>query len=140
MKKKLVILIILFSIFIPVTKVSAQLAFCDLFPCDQVETGEGSLAERGTLGPYLSFGASMVFTLFIVFGIFIIIKAVVTIVRGEGSEESLEAGTKSMKSVFIGVVMLFLGIIGLLLITTLFGAQGIFTTNVENPEGVNLNI
>src|SRR5260221_1722720 len=53
---------------------------------------------------------SLVFAAIIIFAIFIIIKSAITYIRSEGDETKIQQAQKAIKSVFIGIAALFVGL------------------------------
>lgn len=116
--------------------VNAQ-GLCDFFPCDQTIDGSTNSGNvNSAFETWFRFGVGLIFTGFIAFGVFIIVKNATKIINSQGSEEKLSEGVSAIKTVFIGVIMLLVGIIGLLVLASLFGAGGIFNSDVETPAGV----
>ncbi|MCA9381585.1 hypothetical protein KC678_04935 [Candidatus Dojkabacteria bacterium] len=119
------------------TKVNAQYGVCDFFPC-----GNGSVLPTpdnpiSTIELFVGLGVSLIFTGFIAFGIFIIIKSALKIIQSEGDEAKVEESAGAIKSVFIGLGMLIMGIIGIVVLLSLFRAGGLISNEPQTPEGVN---
>lgn len=105
---------------------------CELFPFlqslgfanDALCTGEAGEAGEtvSTVESLVRFGLSLVFVGIIAVAIFTIIKAALMYIRSEGNEDQVENAKKAIKSVFIGIGALLVGIIGLVLILAFFNA------------------
>jgi len=137
---KVTIAVFIFSLFIVLFNIKsyAQFDACDFLPCEQTIDGDTDSTEvESGISTYFRFGVSLIFTGFIAYGIFVIVKSALKIVQSGGEEETITSGVQGLKSVFIGVTMLIVGIIGLILLSAFFGASGIFSTEVQNPDGVN---
>lgn len=75
-------------------------------------------------------GLSLIFVVIIAIAIFYIIKSAITYIQSEGNEEKVTEAQKAIKAVFIGIGALFVGILGLVLLITIFGANT--ALNTEN--------
>jgi hypothetical protein len=60
----------------------------------------------------------------LVVGVIYTVKAALTYVQAEGDEKKVGAAKASMKSVLFGVATMFLALIGLVLLQTLFKGDG----------------
>ncbi len=89
---------------------------CQFIGCDVVGD-ENYLLNFGNI---IRMGLNIIFGAIIVYGIFIIIKAVYKIVGSEGDAGKVESGLNSIKGVYIGIVMIFVGLIGLVILFALF--------------------
>lgn len=135
-KLKLAGLLILFSfIFAQLFSVSAQ-GFCDIFPCDI--TDQGLIDNTRPIAEQLiQFGIDIVFLVIIIFGIFKVITGALKIIRSEGDSGKIEEGSKTLQNVIVGIAIIFIGVIGLVVVSAIFGAGGIFQTNPgQNEPGV----
>lgn len=83
------------------------------------------------IGGVVSSIVSLIFVAIIIVAVYIIIKAAIKYIRSEGDESKIQEAQKAIKSVFIGLVALFVGIIGLILILVLFNALG--AVENQNP-------
>lgn len=128
MKKQLLTLTIL-SLFLPLSLHAATAS--DVLPCNQYDTSVfdacGDVNDQVT--NVIKFGIAAVFGLIIIYGIFLIIKAALTIIRSNGDASQVEAGANILRGVYVGIGIIFVGIIGLIIVIAFFGAGGI--TNVE---------
>ncbi|MCA9387172.1 hypothetical protein KC669_04015 [Candidatus Dojkabacteria bacterium] len=136
--KILIILsIILTAPFAFVSSVNAQYGVCDFLPCGDSGVLPTPGDTTGNIEFFISIAVGLVFTGFIAFGIFIIIKSALKIIQSEGDESKVEESAGAIKSVFIGLGMLIMGIIGIVVLLSLFNAGGLVNSPVEKPEGVN---
>jgi hypothetical protein len=130
----LAIIIYVFSFFN--SNVYAQ-GFCDFYPCGNGNS-EGEIASEETLLSSMSnvfqTVTSALFAIIILYGVYLVIKGAVEIIRSEGDAEKVEKGYKLIKSVYIGVAMIFIGLIGLVIIAALFGGVSIFQVQIKEPE------
>jgi uncharacterized membrane protein len=101
---------------------------------DDSETLQTSTAT--TIRNLLQVGLSLVFVGIIAIAIYIIIKAAIKYIRSEGDEKKVEEAQKAIKTVFIGVAALIIGIIGIVVITILLGAGGVFGEGTETCTGI----
>ncbi len=115
--------------------------FCSFFPCDQFwkddVTGGGSGALT-RVQSYIKYGFSIVFVGIVIYGIFLVIKAALKIIRSEGDSAKVEEGYNMFKGVWIGIGLIFVGILGIVIIIALFNAVSLTNTPVENPGGINV--
>ncbi len=116
--------------------------FCDIFPCPgplNPDQGSSEDAVNNTIEEYVSFGLSIIFVLIIIYGIFLVIKASLTIIRAESNAEKVQEGFAGIKAVMIGIAVIFIGLIGLIVVVGLFSGSGIFSPDLESPDpGSNL--
>lgn len=126
-----VFVLIIFASLIPIHPIQAQNSLCDFLPFIEIDflgfnTCTGSTAEAdaaGTsIGQYIRFGVSLVFIGVAAFAIYQIIKAAIQYIRSEGDEGQVEESQKAIKSVFIGIGLLFGAILLLIVIFQFFGA------------------
>jgi len=74
---------------------------------------------------------SLIFIGIIIISVFIIIQAGVKYIQSQGDEGQIAEAQKAIKSVFIGIAVLFVGIIGIILILAFFGGTGLIGTDTE---------
>lgn len=114
----------------------------DLLPCDQYNTSVfdacGDVNSQVT--SVIQVGISVAFVLIILYGIFLIIKAALTIIRSNGDPSQLESGVNMIRGVYIGIGIIFIGIIGLVIVIAFFGAGGILNTTVNTPGNIVIPI
>jgi len=148
MKNKLikiaVLMVLLFATTIPSTfvyKVQAD-GLCDFVPCANVGgCPNGDCASAYTdAGNLIRLGLTLVFILIIVLGVALIIRAAVKIVRSEGDKDKMQEGIENIRGVFFGIIVIFVGIIGIIVISILFNATNIFQQNPEDPPLIDLPI
>jgi hypothetical protein len=89
---------------------------CNIIGC--TIAGEDNFLFR--LGTIAQTVFSLIFAAIIVYGIYIIIKAVIKIISSEGDTDKLESGLKSIRGVYFGIVIIIVGLIGLVIIFALF--------------------
>lgn len=116
--------------------------FCDIFPCPgplNPDQGSSEDTVNNTVEEYVRFGLSITFTLIMIYGIFLVVKAAFTIIRAEANADKVQEGFAGIKAVMIGFAVIFIGLIGLVVVVALFNGSGIFSPNVEPPDpGSNL--
>jgi len=109
-------------------------SLCDFVPCKSGGCVDGecasSLLDLNTL---IRTGLSTVFVLIIAYGIFLIIRAALKIIRSEGDKDKVQEGIENVRGVFFGLIIIFVGIIGIVLITVLFNATNIFNQSPGEP-------
>ncbi|CAG1022498.1 hypothetical protein DOJK_01712 [Patescibacteria group bacterium] len=119
--------------------VLAQTA-ADVLPCDQYNTsvfdacGDVNSQVTNLIKALLAF----IFIAIMLYGVFLIIKAAVTIIRSNGDPSQIEAGVGMMRGVYIGIGIIFVGLIGLIIVLAFFGAGGILNVTLNAPEGTQI--
>jgi len=122
---------------------------CDIFPFIKSigAFGIGSICEGGAEVPtkvglaeqavnVARLAASFIFIGIIVIAVYIVIKAAIKYIRSEGDKDKITEAQKAIKSVFVGLIALFVGVIGLVLILVLFDAATAITAPLPQ-EGVD---
>jgi heme/copper-type cytochrome/quinol oxidase subunit 2 len=85
------------------------------------------------------FALSFIFVGIIAVAVYVVVKASIRYIRSEGNEEEVQAAQKAIKQVFAGIAALFIGLIGLVIILSLFNATGaINDKNEVDPNNVPL--
>jgi len=140
MKKYLLLLIAISFVAMPFG-VSAATA-SELLPCDQYDTSAFDACGdvNGQVTEVIKFAIAAVFGAIIIYGIFLIIKAALTIIRSNGDPTQVEAGASMIRGVYIGIGIIFIGIVGLIIVIAFFGAGGILNTTVNTPGNVVIPI
>lgn len=146
--KILALLLIVFSFgFFQVNTVYAQNdnqsgGLCGLLPCNVASPCLGASCGTNSLtvvGSILNFVLSLIFVGIIIYGIFLIVQAALKIVRSEGDESKIQEGTKLIRGAYVGLAMIFVGIIGLVIVFAIFNATDIFKVNPEDaPPGLTI--
>jgi len=115
---------------------------CDLLGCNTVNTGTLQANEglNGQVANIIKYGLGLVFAAIIVFGIFLTIRAAITIINSNGNEGKVEEGAKVIKGIFIGIGIIFAGIIGIIILLAFFQAGGLLSTKVDVPNNVQIPI
>jgi len=96
--------------------------------CSGVTAEDTSNSIRSTFNLIVS----LIFVAIIIFSIFVIIKAAIKYIRSEGDPAKIEEAQKAIKSVFVGIAALFVGLIGIIIIIAFFGAGDALQTNDIN--------
>jgi uncharacterized membrane protein YjgN (DUF898 family) len=133
---------------IDISKVNAQQqnVLCGIFPflnsiggdfCTNGTDDQTRVSSAvSTTAGLIRFGLQLVFIGIIVVAIYVIIKAAVAYIRSEGNTEKVGEAKKSIQAVFAGIVALFVGIIGIILVLSFFNASG--ALNVNTNTGVDV--
>lgn len=107
---------------------------CDLLGCPN--RGVLDLIQdiniRG-IGAIVPLFTSLIFIGILIFGIFYVIKGSLKIIQSEGNEDKIKEGVNIFKGVFIGILMIFIGILGLILVLGFFQAGEITNVDVNIP-------
>lgn len=90
-----------------------------------------------TAGSLVSFGLSLIFVGIIAVAVYVIIKAAIKYIRSEGDEAKIEEAQKAIKTVFMGVGALLVGIVGLVIILVFFQSSGALA-GPQDGTGVDL--
>lgn len=143
--KKLVYVLISLIIFLAgtiYTPIAQAQTLCDFGPCiNEEDIGSGTDLEENvnsTIENSVKLVLNLVFVGIIILGIFYVIKAAMKIIRGEGDPGVIQEGVTTIKSVYFGVALIFAGIIGLVIVSGIFGATTLFNIELNEPEGINL--
>lgn len=138
--KILISTIALLSTFIFKVQTASAQGLCNIFPCNEAspclgaDCGGDSLSVVGSI---LQLVLSLVFVGIIIYGIWLIIQAALKIVRSEGDESKIQEGTKLIKGAYIGLALIFVGLIGLVIVFVIFNATDIFRVSPDgNPPGL----
>lgn len=110
-------------------------SLCGLFPCDQYSSDSKNI----DVGSLIKFGLSAIFVVIIIIGIFSVIRAALKIIQSEGDPKKLEEGTNILKGVWIGLAVIFAGILGIIIVLLFFNAQEALNPNTNLPPGVLLD-
>ena len=96
---------------------------CDAFgtPDDGTVT---AIEAQNFLSNRLNLVISFVFIGIILIAVYIIIRAGVKYIQSQGDEGKIGEAQKAIKSVFIGIGLLFVGIVGIVLVLAFFNATG----------------
>ncbi|GIW58875.1 MAG: hypothetical protein KatS3mg086_160 [Candidatus Dojkabacteria bacterium] len=84
------------------------------------------------------FGLTLVFVGIIAIAVYVVIKASIKYIRSEGEQEKVVEAQKAIKQVFAGLAALFIGLIGLVIILTIFNATGAAGGAVQTPDDVEI--
>lgn len=117
--------------------VSAQSAICSVFPfldsiglfginnaiCRGQSETTGTETAVATAN-FIQLILSLIFVGIIIVAVYIIIKSAIKYIRSEGEEGKVQEAQKSIKTVFVGIAALFIGILGIVLVLAFFRAGG----------------
>lgn len=137
MKSFLLVTILLFgAFFVPI---SAQTA-SDLLPCDQYNSTvfDACGDVNSQVGVLIRLILALFFVIIIIYGIFLIVKAALSIIRSEGDPTKVQEGAQILRGVYIGIAIIFIGIIGLIVVLAFFGATGILDTVINAPANTTI--
>lgn len=159
MKKKLIVAIftvlITVSVFgvIGTTRVFAQddgdtnidtedgLGICDFIGpiCNAIGLEDGAkdagAVAQNFLRARLNLGLSLLFIGIILIAVFIIVQAGIKYVQSQGDEGKIAEAQKAIKSVFLGIGVLFVGLIGIILVLVVFNGLGLLNPAVQGEGG-----
>lgn len=134
--------VVMLYLILFITRVGAQSSpqnnngLCTIFGCDNYANVDISLVS------IISLVTSFVFIFIVILGIVKIIIGVYKIIQSEDSQEKLVEGQSLIRGVWIGIGIIFLGLLGLVVVFVLFNVDGIFSINLQNnlPRGFRGNI
>lgn len=132
--------------FLSPVQVSAQSLVCRVFPFIEniglfgigTNLCQGTAGQTGTdvansAANTIQLLLSLIFVGIIIVAVYIIIKAAIKYIRSEGDESKVKEAQKAIKTVFVGVAALFVGILGIVLILAFFQVTG----GTEDLSGAN---
>jgi len=95
---------------------------------DPTNAGDAALTFLKSRGELI---LSLVFIGIILLSVVIIIQAGVKYIQSQGDEGKIAESTKAIKSVFIGIGVLIVGIAGLILVLVFFNATGFLSSDTS---------
>ena len=116
---------------------------CSIFGplCDAINPWQGTIDGESAFNytaARINIVVSLVFVVIIAVAVFIIIKAGVKYIQSQGDAGMIGEAQNAMRNVFIGIGMLFLGIIGIILVLAFFGGTQLLESGVSLREIFNL--
>ncbi len=96
----------------------------------------GTESDLSAVAGLVQFLLSMIFVGIIAIAIFFIIKSAIKYIRSEGDEGKVEEAKKALKAVFIGILTLIGGLVGLLIVISFIGAQDALDQDIENNSSI----
>lgn len=99
-----------------------------------IESGSATTVAQRFVRDRAQLILSLVFIGIILLSVIIIIQAGIKYIQSQGNEGQIKEAQKAIKSVFIGIGVLFVGIIGIVLVLLFFNGQGFL-----NPAGNDAN-
>ncbi len=144
-------LVLFATLMVPISGVNAQdntgtIDFSDVNVCTFIKPicdalGIQDVTDPETPGIVLGFTqqrvsqvVSLVFIGIILISVFIIVQSGVKYIQSQGEEGKIQEAQKAIRSVFIGIAVLFVGIIGLILLLAFFNASGLVASEVPLDE------
>lgn len=125
---------------VPVFAATNNSSACGLLPCNIYDNSAFPINENLNLkvSDLIKVGLGAVFVLILIYGIFLIIKAALTIIRSEGDEAKIQEGSGAVRAVFLGIGIIFIGIIGLVILIAFFGASNLTNQELNAPGNVQI--
>lgn len=85
----------------------------------------GGVADAGaqagtTVAGLIQLVISLIFIAIIGISIYVVIKSALKYIRSEGDETKIQESQKAIKSVFLGIAALFVGVIGIVIVLAIF--------------------
>ncbi len=130
--------------FLPLTsnlEVKAS-GLCNFLPCENAGfCANGSCSDAlSNTSTYVRAGFTLLFIGIIVFGIVVIVRAAIKIIQSEGDEKKIQEGSENIRGVLFGLIIIFIGVIGVVIIAALFDATGIFNQNPSDTQVPLVNV
>lgn len=100
---------------------------CNALGIDPSDTGGTNETAQRFVAARLQLFISLIFVGIIILAVFIIIRAGVKYIQSQGDEGKIQEAQKAIKSVFIGIAVLFVGILGIVLVLAFFGGVGLLS-------------
>src|SRR5690606_26169469 len=98
--------------------------------CGNVDSTEVGNSIQSTI----TLITTLIFIVIILFAVFIIIKAAVKYIRSEGDDTKIQEAQKAIKSVFVGIAALFIGVIGIIIVLAFFNVGDAIDQNEVNSD------
>lgn len=136
---KVIIPLIFVGLFLVPGSVSAQPQgddLCSVFgPLCEVVSGNSGTVNEDTAINYVvrraNLGITLAFLGVIIVSVYIVIKNGVKYVNSQGENGQIEEANKAMKYVFIGIAMLFIGLLGIILFLGFFGGTSLLGSDTS---------
>lgn len=91
------------------------------------DLGNAGQTATSLVRSWANLGITLLFIGIILIAVYIIVKAAITYIQSQGDEGKIAEAQKAIKSVFIGIALLFVGIIGIILVLAFFNGTGLLT-------------
>jgi magnesium-transporting ATPase (P-type) len=117
---------------------------CSVFPvlCNAISGNPGTINEgesRNFLFDRVNIVVSLIFVGIIFVAVTIIIRAGVKYIQSQGNAGQMEEAQKAIRNVFIGIGLLFIGIIGIILVLAFFGGWNFIGGNLTIDDVLKPN-
>jgi len=109
---------------------------CSLLGCGQF--ANSPFFDFTNVGGIIRIGLASIFAIIIIYGVIMVIKATLTIIRSEGDPAKVQQGFGVVRGVILGIVIIFVGLIGMVVIIAFFGGGGIVNVTPNTPDGLNI--
>ncbi len=116
---------------------NGEIGLCTFLPqalCETFGLGSGAeaSANAGTVvRRWIDLGVTVLFAAIVIIAVYVIVTNAVKYIQSQGEEGKIQEATKAIKSVFIGIALLFVGIVGLVLVLAFFGGSGLLDQGVD---------
>lgn len=141
MKTKILSIVLALSIFsLPILSTpvyagsndssSLSIGLCTFIPfiCNAISGDDGSVDAQSAqkfLTDRLQLVVSLIFIGIMLISVFIIVRAGLKYIQSQGDPDKIKDATKAIQSVFVGIGVLVVGIVGLLLVLAFFNITGV---------------
>jgi len=129
------------NVFMPIKTFADTQGACGFLPCQLASPCLGTNCNGNSLslvGTILEFLLSFIFVGILIYGIWLIVQAALKIIRSNGNEEEVQSGYKMIKGAYIGLALIFVGLMGLVIVFVIFNATDVFKIAPSTPEGLTL--
>lgn len=109
---------------------------CGLLGCSQF--ANSPFFDFTNIGGLLRLAISSIFALIIIYGIIMVIRATIRIIRSDGDPAKMQEGFGIVRGVILGIVIIFVGIIGMVVVLAFFNAGEITNITPTPPPGLNI--
>lgn len=92
--------------------------------CGTGDTSDVALETATATISLFQLVTSLIFIAIIIIAVYVIVKAAIKYIRSEGDESKVQEAQKAIKTVFIGIAALFIGILGVVLVLAFFQVAG----------------
>ena len=122
--------------------VSAQVGVCTFIQplCDALGIGGNNSGDVavGLAARWFNLAITIIFTAIILIAVYVIVTNAIKYMQSQGDETKIGEAQKAIKSVFIGIALMFVGLVGIVLVLAFFGGNNLLNffgdQNLESCE------
>jgi len=94
--------------------------------------------DFSNVGGIIRIGIASIFAIIIIYGIIMVVRATIRIIRSEGDPTKVQEGFGIIRGVILGIVIIFVGLIGMIIVIAFFNAGSIVNITPQPPAGLNV--